>query len=85
VAWSSCALTSDVRGGLRLAARRPLDGDVRRTRLSKGMTGTRYRYRRERLAFWPIGTTLTYGDFRHLVLRVGRPEDETLFHRLARR
>jgi hypothetical protein len=39
---SGVCLTFDVRGGP--PAGRPLDGVVRRTRLSKGMTGTRYRY-----------------------------------------
>jgi hypothetical protein len=43
-------LTFDVRGGP--LAGRPLDGAVRRTRLSKEMTGTRRRDRRERPA-WP--------------------------------
>ncbi len=63
-----CCLTSDVRGGP--LAGRPLDGAVRRTRLSKGMTRTRNLSRRKRVAWRPGGTTLTGGDFEHLGFRV---------------
>jgi hypothetical protein len=62
-----CHLTFDVRGGLRLAAGRPLDGGVRKMTLSKAATGTQ-RHRRSRETAWlPDGATPMCEDFVHWV------------------
>jgi hypothetical protein len=61
---SAVGLTSDVRGGLRLAASRPLDGDVRRATLSKETTGTRGHQRSDWAVRWRRGGTKA-GGFWH--------------------
>jgi hypothetical protein len=58
-------LTFEVRGGLRLAARRPFDRGVRRMRLSNEMPGTRHRQRNGEVARMPLGRTNACGDLLH--------------------
>jgi hypothetical protein len=63
-AGSLWGLTFDVRGGP--LAGRPLDGGVRRSRVSKEMPGTSKRQPSEGEARLPGGSATAHGDFLHL-------------------